>query len=258
MKITICQLSDNEIEFAEDWELLKTHISQNNSDLLLLPEMPFCKWVASTKNVNEAAKLDSVQKHEQWISAVEELGVQYVVYSRPVMESDHYFNTAFVYVKGIGHQKIHTKAFFPEEPHFWEESWYSRETNPSFEIVDLGNLKIGVLLCTEMWFTEYARKYGKQGIDLLLCPRATEESSINQWIRCGQTLAVISGAYCLSSNKAGIGDNHFAWGGTSFIAGPMTGDLLGTTTDDEKFVTREIDLSKSREAKTDYPLYVKE
>jgi N-carbamoylputrescine amidase len=258
MKVTICQLSDNEIEFAEDWKQLKVHLSQNNTNLLLLPEMPFCKWVASTKTVNEAAKLDSVQKHEKWMSAVKELNVKYVVYSKPVMDGDQYFNTAYVYRQGVGHQKIHTKAFFPEEPHFWEESWYNREAGTPFEILDLGDLKIGVLLCTEMWFTEYARKYGKQGIDLLLCPRATGEGSINHWTRCGQTLAVISGAYCLSSNKSGTGDNDFAWGGTSFIAEPMTGNLLGTTSDNEKFITCEIDLNKSREAKTDYPLYVKE
>ncbi|MDN3551430.1 carbon-nitrogen hydrolase family protein [Mucilaginibacter aquaedulcis] len=258
MKITICQLSDNEIEFAEDWKSLKTHLSQNQTDLLLLPEMPFCKWVASTKTVNEAVKADSVQKHEKWMAAVEDLEVQYVVYSKPVIESDQYFNTAFVYQQGIGHQKIHTKAFFPEEPHFWEESWYDREANPSFDVVDLGDIKIGILLCTEMWFNEYARKYGKQGIDLLLCPRATGEGSINHWTRCGQTLAVISGAYCLSSNKSGTGDDDFEWGGTSFIAEPMTGNLLGTTSENEKFITCEIDLNKSREAKSDYPLYVKE
>ena len=246
MKVTICQLSDNETEFAADWKSLNTHLGQNNTDLLLLPEMPFCNWVASTKIVSEAAKLDSVQKHENWMSAIEELGVKYVVYSKPVINGDQYFNTAFVYQQGVGHQKIHTKAFFPEEPYFWEESWYSRETGTPFEILDLGDFKIGILLCTEMWFTEYARKYGKQGIDILLCPRATGEGSINHWTRCGQTLAVISGAYCLSSNKSGTGDNNFAWGGTGLIAEPMTGNLLGTTSDVEKFVTREIDLNKSR------------
>src|SRR6185312_6473618 len=147
-------------------------------------------------------------------------------------------------------------CFFPEEPHFWEETWYDADKDKTFEALDLGGVKIGVLLCTEMWFTQLARQYGKQGIDLLLCPRATGMASVNQWIRCGQTLSIISGAYCLSSNRSGRGDRDFQWGGNGWIARPMNGNLLGVTSADEKFITREIDISKSREAKTDYPLYV--
>ena len=73
----------------------------------------------------------------------------------------------------------------------------------------------------------------------------------------GQTLAVISGAYCLSSNRSGRGDDNFQWGGTGWIAEPMSGNLLGTTAPTEKCFTVEVDLSKSRNAKNEYPLYVK-
>jgi N-carbamoylputrescine amidase len=108
-----------------------------------------------------------------------------------------------------------------------------------------------------MWFTEYARHYGKQGIDILLCPRASGMASVNQWIRCGQTLAIISGAYCLSSNRSGAGDHGFQWGGSGWIAEPVSGNLHGITTPREKFITMEIDIDKSRNAKKEYPLYVR-
>jgi hypothetical protein len=38
----------------------------------------------------------------------------------------------------------------------------------------------------------------------------------------------------------------------------MTGDLMGLTATDEKFITKEIDINKSRNAKKEYPLYVRE
>jgi N-carbamoylputrescine amidase len=82
-------------------------------------------------------------------------------------------------------------------------------------------------------------------------------ASVDQWIRCGQTLSVLSGAYCLSSNKSGLSDHGFQWGGNGWIARPSTGDLIGTTNSQEKFVTVEIDLAKSHSAKNEYPLYVK-
>ena len=46
MKVTVCELSDNENNFIDDWKELKIHLDQNKPDLLLLPEMPFSKWIA--------------------------------------------------------------------------------------------------------------------------------------------------------------------------------------------------------------------
>ena len=220
--------------------------------------MPFCKWIASEKQPGDAVKLQSVQKHERLLKEIEQLNVSYTVYSKPVMEGDKFYNSAYVYEKGSGHRKVHTKSLFPEEEYFWEETWYDREDVVSFEPLDLGEIRIGVLLCTEMWFTEHARMYGKLGIDLLLCPRATGFASVNQWVRCGQTLAIISGAYCLSSNRSGQGDGDFQWDGNGWIAKPTNGNLMAVTSANEKFITREIDIDRSRAAKREYPLYVKD
>jgi len=257
MKVTVCELSDSEDNFIDDWKKLTLHLDRTEPDLLLLPEMPFSKWNASEKKVSKQSKAISVEKHERWLGKMEQINAKQIVYSRPVIAGDKFFNTAFVYEKDRGHVKIHTKSFFPEEPFFWEESWFDHESPRAFELLSLGEIKIGALLCTEMWFTGYARQYGKQGIDILLCPRATGLASVDSWIRCGQTLAVLSGAYCLSSNKSGTGDDDFQWGGSGWIAEPVTGNLIGITTSLAKFVTVEIDVSKSRKAKSEYPLYVR-
>jgi predicted amidohydrolase len=256
MKVTVCELADNEQAFIEDWNNLSEHVTEHKPDLLLLPEMPFGKWIAAEKNVSHAAKLAFAGKHTRWLSALEQLDAAYTVYSKPVIEGDNYYNTAFIYEKGKGHQKIHSKSFFPEEPFFWEASWFDKEPGEHFGVVEVGDIKIGVLLCTEMWFTEHARRYGKLGADLLLCPRATGMESVAQWTRCGQTLAVISGAFCLSSNRSGYGENNFQWGGQGWLAEPMTGNALGITSPVEKFITVDIDLEKSKTAKDEYPLYV--
>lgn len=250
-------MSDNEDNFIDDWSQLSTHLDKNKTDLLLLPEMPFSKWIANEKEVNNEAKKRSVEKHEEWILKLDELNAMQIVYSKPVLAGDKFFNTAFVFQKGTGHFKIHTKSFFPEEPFFWEETWYNHEDVKTFESLTIDGIKIGVLLCTEMWFMEFARQYGKQGIDILLCPRATGMASVNQWIRCGQTLGILSGAYCLSSNKSGLSDQGFQWGGNGWVSEPMTGNLLGVTSPQKKFLTVDIDISKSNGAKNEYPLYVK-
>ena len=159
MKVTVCEMSDNEDSFIVDWNALTIHLDQNRSDLLLLPEMPFSKWIPSEKKADRETKLQSAEKHKQWMSKIEHLNVNYIAYSRPIIAGDKFFNTAFVYEKGVGHHKIYTKSFFPEEPsgsghsktgragvwrrrdetisHPWGESRWRRAACPDFATLDL-------------------------------------------------------------------------------------------------------------------------
>lgn len=255
MKVTVCELSNDRKEFLEDWRTLQDYLVHNKTDLLLLPEMPFYSWFVINKEVSEDVQQKSVEQHQLWIKEVEKLEAKYIVYSAPEIVGTKFYNTAFVFQRGKEHRRIHTKALFPEENHFWEESWFDREDNISFETVQLDELKIGVLMCTELWFTEKARRYGKQNADVLLCPRATGKSSVEQWLTCGKASAIISGTYCLSSNRSGFSDD-FEWGGTGWIIEPMTGNLLESTTPERKFVTHSINLKKSAQAKKEYPINV--
>lgn len=256
MKVTVCQLPDKEKAFKKAWEKLTSHLQQEQSDFVLLNEMPFAAWIADEKVVQKDKQLAVVQKHEAWLERISDLPAKIVAYSKPVFNGVKFHNTAFVWSKESGHVKVHSKHFFPEEAVFWEESWFDK-AEPDFQVVSIGGIKVGFLLCTEIWFTEYARKYAAEGIDLLLIPRATGKPSIKQWLRCGQTLAIISGAFCLSSNRSGKGKEGFQWGGTGWIAQPMDGELLGKTSPRNPFLTLEIDLRQTKIAKSDYPINVK-
>ncbi len=57
---------------------------------------------------------------------------------------------------------LHHQHFFPEEPTFFERSWFGTERF-SFEVADIRGIGVGVLLCTELMFPEWARHYGRRG-----------------------------------------------------------------------------------------------
>ena len=257
MKVTVCELNNDIQQFEKDWEQLVAHCQLNKSELVLLSEMPFYSWIANRPSVDDSLKIKAERAHEEWLGRIEELGAAIVAYTKPWTKGNKFYNSAYVWTKETGHQKVHTKHFFPEEEGFYEDTWFEREPM-DFELIEVNGLKIGFLLCTEIWFTQYTRKYALEGIDFLLCPRATGKSSVEQWIRCGQTSSVIGGCYCLSSNRSGIGEDNFHWGGTGWICQPMDGALLGKTTQEVPFLTLDIDLNKSKLAKKEYPIYVKE
>ena len=87
-----------------------------------------------------------------------------------------------------------------------------------------------------------------------MSPRSTPYPTNDKWLAGGRTAGVISGSYCLSSNHAGqIGDLKL--GGAGWITDP-NGIVLGVTSDDEPFITGDLDLSYAEAAKSTYPRYV--
>jgi N-carbamoylputrescine amidase len=106
-----------------------------------------------------------------------------------------------------------------------------------------------------LWFLHRARRYGRQGIQVLLCPRATPSGTVDKWLAGGRVAAVVSGAYCLSSNLSGKAP-FGAWGGMGWVIEPEDGTVIATTTPDHPFVTVEIDPTRADTAKSTYPRYV--
>lgn len=227
------------------------------ADLLVLPELGFSPWLADSPQADPAAWAQSIAQHEQRIARLGELNAKVVVGSRPVAAADGTrFNEAFVWDDGRLRQPAHRKTYLPDEPGFWEASWYQRGP-VDFEPVDTTAGRIGVMLCTEMWFFEHARALGRQGIDILVVPRATPSSSVGKWLAGGRAAAVTSGAFCVSANQCG--DYRVAsMGGGSWVIDPEEGDVLGLTEQHQPILTVDVDLARARQARATYPRYVKE
>lgn len=257
VKATVCQLHEGSDALARDWSALVEHVAREQSDLVLLPEMPFHAWLARTRDVDDSAWRESVEAHDVWIGRLRELAPAVVLGSRPVTRQGGRFNEGFVWDAAGGYRGAHDKAYLPDEEMFWEASWYQRGAG-SFELVEAGAARVGFLICTEMWFTEHARAYARGGIQILAAPRATPGTTADKWLAGGRSAAVMSGAYCLSSNRGGLDEHGSVWSGAGWIIEPEEGEVVAITTLEEPFATREIDLEAVDAAKSSYPRYVEE
>ena len=261
MKVTVCELNNDPAGLGDDWRALATHVKAAGSDLVLLPEMPFHPWLANTKNVDPARWQESVRAHQAWIARLQELGAPTVLATQPVIDGGERFNQALMWQAGAGEVPVtHRKQYLPDEDGFWEASWYA-PGRAGTECVtahgpDGSGATIGFAICTEMWFLHRAREYSKKDVQLLACPRATLRSSVGKWVAGGRAAAVVSGAFCLSSNFSGSAGAFGDWGGTGWIVEPEEGEVLATTSAAEPFATVEIDLAVADTAKNTYPRYV--
>ncbi len=149
---------------------------------------------------------------------------------------------------------MHAKTILPEEPGFHEQSWYEAgDERPT--VREVGGVRIGVLLCSELMATDRARWLGQDGAQVICVPRATTDQEY--WVVAARMAAIASGAYVLSSNRSGqsVTDEETI-GGRSLIVGP-DGTVLGETSRGKPFATSEIDLAVADRAKQTYPRYLK-
>jgi len=255
MKVTVCELPNEPAALEHAWNQLVDHVQTHNSEFVLLPEMPFFRWLAYTRDMDDAQWEQAVQAHEAWMARLEELAPAAVASTRPIVLDGKWQNAGYVREPNQDAKTIHTKYYLPDEPGFWEASWYARGDG-DFSLADTSKGKVGFLICTEIWFNAHAREYGKQGMQLLVCPRATPNPTAPKWIAGGQAAAVVSGAFCLSSNLGGTTPEGGDYAGVGWIIEPNEGKVLGLTSSEQPFLTLDIDLGEADRAKKTYPRYV--
>lgn len=257
MKVTVCELNPGDDARDDELKRLADHIAAENSDFLLLPEMAFSNWLAADETRDEELWNAAIESHATYIENLSSLGAKAILSTRPITNaSGSPRNQAFVWTPEGGASGFHEKVFLPNEPGYWEHNWYDRGPK-EFDTARALGMRIGVQICTEMWFFEWARHYGKAKADLLCVPRATTHTSLDKWLAGGQTTAMCSGAYCLSSNLWRPKGDKANCGGMGWIIDPE-GNILATTDQNKPFATVEIDLDAPKAAKLSYPRYVPE
>jgi len=232
VRVTVCQIPNEPAPLAEAWVALSEHLAGEESDLLVLPEMPFSPWLAGSPDVDSGQWREAAAEHRRWCDRLGELGVGAVLGSRPVDDPEPR-NRAFIWRADEGLADLHDKVYLPNESGFWEANWYGRG-RPDYELATVAtgagaSARVGALLCTELWFFEHARTYGRAG----------------------------AGAYCLSAAPYNAPGQGADLGGGGWIIDPE-GEVLALTTPEEPFATRRVDLAGAEAAKKLYPRYVPE
>lgn len=250
MKITVCEMPDDPAEFARQWGRLSRHVRRESSDVVLLPEMPFFYWFCAAPKFDPAVWKEAVGGHRLWVERLSELGAPVVLSSRPVDRGGRRLNEGFVWTRKGGARGVHFKSYLPDEAGYYEASWYERGAR-RFRPFEVEGWKAGFMICSDLWSMANARGYGKRGVQLVAVPRATGERSVGKWVAGGKVAAVLSGAYCASSNRTGS-RGEATFGGRGWVVDP-DGEALGLTSRSRPFVTVDIDRARADGAKRTYP-----
>ena len=248
MKITVCEFPDESPRKDPAWTDLVRFLRTSSTDVVVLPEMPFCEWrMFMTKTIDPAVWQATLAVHDAGIARFAELQAAMVLSSRPVDLRGNRLNQAFCWTRDDGYRGAHAKYHLPDEPDGWEATWFT-PGDRLFAPLVVGPLTVGFQLCTELLFTEPAREIGRGGAHLIAAPRAT--SGHRRWRMAACMAAVMSGCFVASPNRRSFESEMFA--GRSWLVSPE-GEILAETSADTPFLTVEIDLEEATRAKSTYP-----
>jgi len=250
MKVTVCEMNDDRRLFAKDWERLGKHVRTNGSEIVLLPEMPFHRWFCYKPKFNPEVWEEAVSDHERWLGRLHELGAPAVMGSRPVNAGGKRLNQGFVWTASGGLRNVHVKGYLPNDGGYYEASWYQRG-NREFEAFGVLGAKAGLMICSDIWAMQHARTYGKGGAHIVAVPHAAPRGSMDRWLAAGRVVGMLSGAFCLASNRTGRGGG-VQFGGMAWVTDPE-GRVLAKTSPSRPFATEDIDLRQAENAKATYP-----
>ena len=169
----MCELPDETARRDAAWTDLVRYLRASPTDVVVLPEMPFCDWEMFRKRtVDLAAWRSALAAHDTMVARLGELHTGTVLASRPVELRGKRLNQAFAWTQDGGYRGARAKYYLPDEPDGWEASWFDRGDR-AFPPESAGSVKVGFQLCTELLFSQAAWEIGQQGGQLIAAPRAT-------------------------------------------------------------------------------------
>lgn len=256
VRFAVCEAPADLSPNSGAWHDIVARTHALDPHVLLLNELPFGPWIATTPMPRADQCLVSHQLHVEGLKHLVDLRARHVLGTRAVLQGDRLVNEAFIWCSTTGITTAHTKQFFPDEEGFHEARWYTRGKR-RFQLANVGPLRVAFLICTDVMFGEWARYYGRQGAHVIAVPRATPAESLERWKTVLSATAIVSGCYVVSSNRVGSTNYHLTFGGGGWIFHP-SGELIAETSPDSPIVVAGVDPTTADAAKHGYPCYVTE
>ncbi|MEX2517555.1 MAG: carbon-nitrogen hydrolase [Gammaproteobacteria bacterium] len=183
-----------------------------------------------------------------------------------------YHNTAVVIDRNGELVGRYRKMHIPDDPGYYEK-FYFTPGDLGFKPIQLGDIKLGVLVCWDQWYPEAARLMALAGAEVLIYPSAIgwdpadgsdeQERQRQAWITVQRGHAVANNLPLMSSNRIGFeaapgatdtDSQHGAqfWG-SSFICGPQGEILQQASVQNAEVIVATLDLERCERLRRLWP-----
>jgi predicted amidohydrolase len=239
MRAAILQFQPVLGEVSRNVAAIEQRVREAGADLCVLPEL--CLSGYELRDVDQARACSQVPREgDPIVARLTELArtsATTLVGGFIERDGDRLYNAAFVVtpegVKGV-YRKVH---LFGDEPRLFHPG------DRGFAVFDVGEWRLGVLICFDWMFPEAARTLALAGADVLAHP----SNLVLPWAQAAMvTRALENGVYVLTANRVGS-DRELTFTGRSQAVDPR-GRVLGQAPEaGDATVLAELDLALARD-----------
>ena len=216
MRITLAQISPklNRSNLGEIVDIIKTH--KNESDLIVFPELSLNGYLLQDKLYEDAWELSELQEIEELSKDID------IVIGAALRDGDGFRNAGLYYSNGQllnQHNKVHLPNYG-----MFEEARYFIAGN-EFESFSVGDIKVSMLVCEDLWHESVHHDIIKENPDLVVALVASPARGFSddgldiqkQWYEIIKTVAKEANTKVIFVNRVGFEDGLGFWGGSCIL-----------------------------------------
>ena len=166
----------------------------------------------------------------------------YIVFGIAERDGDKFFNSA-VLIGPDGYIGKYGKSHL-----FYEEKLFFTPGDTGFNVFDIGNAKLGIMICFDWWFPEAARSLSLGGADIICHPANLVLTGCHKAM---QTRSLENAVYSVTANRIGAeargGKEELKFTGKSQIVDPTGNVILALESNKEGIASVDIDVSKAKD-----------
>lgn len=215
--------------------------SGTDADMTIFPEMFITGYVPRDKLPSLAEPVDgpTVKKMTEMCKTAGRALLVGIPLKHPAVKGQ-VTNSAIVIDKK-GKVGRYDKAHLPNFGPFEESMYFTPGAAPL--AMDIAGVKVGVVICYDLFFPELSKLLALQGADLIVCASASPTATILNFKRMAPARAIENATYVAYVNLVG---NHLdlVFGGESRLIDPRGEVVVEAKPLVEDPVTADIDISK--------------
>lgn len=257
MKIGLCQLRvepEKERNLEKAAEMLRS-AADGGAEMAILPEMFNCPYHHDYFPV--FAEEEGGQTTSLLSQIAKERGFWVVGGSIPERAGEKVYNTCFIFDpdgnRVARHRKLHLfNIDLPGKVTVAESATLT--AGEEFTLVDTGICRVGVGICYDLRFPEYARLLALKGADLLVIPAAfSRVTGPAHWEILLRTRAVDNQVYMAGVSSAPNPSSSYLAYGHSMLVDPW-GEIKGVLGEKEEILVGEVDFARLQQIRSELPL----
>lgn len=239
LKVAQIQTNPKLCECEENVNRIGVFLQESiGADLIVLPELANSGY--NFENRDQAMSCATDHSHHNYIDYLREFSIKnkvYIVSGVLEKEKDELFNTSVLLCPDGTMGKYRKMHLFMNEKNIFSPG------NIGLPVFNIGEYRIGMLICFDYLFPEIWRIMALKNADIIAHPSNLVTQNAHKVI---PAQAIINGYFVLTTNRVGT-DGDLAFCGNSFIVDPRGNKLVEFCSENEQVIITSINPLLSRD-----------